>query len=121
MKLGPQIDADSILSGRLPSYKEFAKYVYYLATGKTMDNEKTIDEKDYFVGKINGETVYLIYKKDKEELKNLAITLDWAEKINKKDKGKKIIYAPACFLDEEYLEKFNISFVGIPYNLFEKK
>ncbi len=122
MKLGSQIDADSILAGTLPSYREFAKYVYYLATGKTMDiyNERLISEKNYFVGKINGETVYLIYKKDKEKLKNLAITFDWAEKINKKDKGNKIVYAPACFLDEEYLEKFNISFVNIPYNLFEK-
>jgi len=121
MKLGSQIDADSILTGKLPTYREFAKYVYYLATGKTMDNEKSINEKDYFVGKINGETVYLIYEKDKEKLKNLAITLEWAEKINRKNSGKKIVYAPACFLDEEYLEKFNIDFVSIPYNLFEKK
>jgi adenine-specific DNA-methyltransferase len=120
-KLGPQIDADSILSGSLPTYKEFAKYVYYLATGKTMDNEKSIDESSYFVGKINSESIYLIYEKDKDKLKGLAITLDWAEKIYKKDKGKKIIYAPACFLDEEYLEKFNIHFVSIPYSLFEKK
>ncbi len=121
VKLGSQIDADSILTGNLPTYKEFAKYVYYLATGKTMDNEKSINEKSYLVGRINGQTVYLIYKKDKEKLKDLAITLEWAEKINKKDGGKKIVYAPACFLDEEYLAKFNIDFVSIPYNLFEKK
>ncbi|MBU1036977.1 hypothetical protein KKF32_02995, partial [Patescibacteria group bacterium] len=121
MKLGAQIDADSILTGNLPTYREFAKYVYYLATGKTIDNEKSINEKDYFVGRINGETVYLIYEKDKEKLKGLAITLEWAEKTNKKNNGKKIVYAPACFLDEEFLEKFNIDFVNIPYNLFEKK
>ena len=121
MRLGSKIDADSILNGDLPTYNEFVKYVYYLATGKTMDDERTIIEKDYFVGKINGETVYLIYKKDKEKLKKLAITLDWAEKVSIKNNGKKIVYAPACFLDEEYLEKFNISFVNIPYNLFEKK
>ena len=121
MRLGPKIDADSILNGDLPTYNEFAKYVYYLAAGKTMDNEESINEKNYFVGKINSETVYLIYEKDTEKLKKLAITLDWAEEVNKKDNGKKIVYAPACFLDEEYLERFNISFVSIPYNLFEKK
>lgn len=120
MKLGTQIDADSILSGSLPTYKEFAKYVYYLATGKTMDNERAISEKDYFVGRISGKSIYLIYAKDQEKLKNLAITLDWAEKVNKKDNGKKITYAPACFLDEEFLEIFNVQFVSIPYNLFEK-
>jgi len=121
MKLGIPIDAESILAGKLPTYREFAKYVYYLATGKTMENEKLVDEKNHFVGKINGETVYLIYENDKEKLKNLAITLDWAEKINKKDKNRKIVYAPACFLDEEYLDKYNILFVSIPYSLFEKK
>ncbi len=121
MKLGLKIDADSILSGTLPSYKEFAKYVYYLATGKTMENEKTIKEEKYFVGKTGNESIYLIYKKDFEKLKGLAITLNWAEKINKTDKGKKIVYAPSCFLDDEYLEKFNIHFVSLPYNLFEKK
>ena len=121
MKLGSKIDADSILSGDLPSYKDFAKYVFYLATGKIMENEKSINEKDYFVGKANGEPIYLIYTKNNEKLRELAITLDWAEIINKKDKSKKIVYAPACFLDEEYLDKFNIHFVSIPYNLFEKK
>jgi len=120
-KLGAPIDAESILSGKLPTYKEFAKYVYYLATGETIDNEKSIDESRYFVGKDRGESIYLIYQKDKDKLKNMAVTLDWAEKISKKDKGKKIVYAPACFLDEEHLEKFNIQFVGVPYNLFEKK
>lgn len=121
MKLGSKIDADSILSGDLPNYKDFAKYVFYLATGKIMENEKSINEKDYLVGKVNGESIYLIYTKNNEKLRELAITLDWAETINKKDKSKKIVYAPACFLDEEYLDKFNIHFVSIPYNLFEKK
>lgn len=120
MKLGPKIDADSILVGDLPIYKDFAKYVYYLATGKTLDNEKNINEKSFFVGKSGGEAVYLIYEKNMDKLKSLAITLEWAKEISKKDKGKKVVYAPACFLDDENLERFNISFVAIPYNLFER-
>jgi len=86
-----------------------------------MEKEKEIKEADYFVGKNGNESIYLIYEKDLEKLKNLAITLDWAEKTNKKNKNRKIVYAPACFLDDEYLEKYNISFVSIPYSLFEKK
>ncbi|MFH1365923.1 MAG: site-specific DNA-methyltransferase [Patescibacteria group bacterium] len=120
-KLGPSIDADSILAGKLPTYEDFAKYVFYLATGKNHPDEKKIKEKDYFVGKLNNESIYLLYKKDINILKNLSITLDWAEQINKKNSGKKIVYAPACFLDDEYLERFNIQFVSIPYNLLEKK
>lgn len=119
--LGPSIDADSLLSGKLPKYEEFAKYVFYLATGKNHPDEKKIKEKEYFVGKSSNESIYLMYEKNIDSLKKLAITLEWAESINKKDKGKKIVYAPACFLDDEHLEKFNIQFVSIPYNLFEKK
>lgn len=121
MRLGSKIDADSILSGSLPAYKEFAKYIYYLATGKIMSNDKSIREKDFFVGSSSGESIYLIYEKDKKKLKTLAVTLGWVENISKKDKNKKLVYAPACFLDEEHLEKFNISYVSIPYNIFEKK
>jgi len=119
-KLGSPIDAENILSGNLPTYSEFAKYVFYLATGQALEKENKISEKDYYVGSLNSESIYLLYNKDVEELKKLAITLDWAKKTNEKNKGYKIVYAPACYLDEEYLAQFNIIFVGIPYNLFER-
>src|SRR3989344_165470 len=62
--LGPSIDADSILSGKLPSYEDFAKYVFYLATGKNHPDEKKIKEKDFFVGKLANESIYLFYIRD---------------------------------------------------------
>jgi adenine-specific DNA-methyltransferase len=34
---------------------------------------------------------------------------------------KLIIYAPACFLDEDYLQAKSIEYVGIPYNLFRRQ
>lgn len=119
--IGPSIDAETILSGKLPTYTEFAKYVYYLATGKNHPKEKDIKEKEGFVGKSDHESIYLLYEKDMDKLKKLAITLDWARETNKKDSGKKIVYAPACYLDDELLSEFNIKFVSIPYNLFEHK
>lgn len=118
--LGSAIDAESILTGKLPTYKEFAKYVYYLATGKNHPDEKKIKEEDSFVGKTDHQSVYLIYDKSADALKKLAITLDWAQKTHKKDSNKKIVYAPACYLDDEALEQYNIKFVSIPYNLFEQ-
>jgi len=118
--LGSAIDADSILAGKLPKYDEFAKYVYYLATGKNHPDEKKIKEKDYFVGKSANESIYLLYAQDMDKLKTLAITLDWAQDVHAKDKGKKIVYAPACYLDDESLDQYNIKFVSIPYNLFER-
>jgi adenine-specific DNA-methyltransferase len=119
--LGTAIDAESILTGKLPTYKEFAKYVYYLATGKNHPDEKKIKEEDSFVGKTDHQSVYLLYEKNADALKKLAITLDWAEKSRKKDSNKKIVYAPACYLDDEALEQYNIKFVSIPYNLFERQ
>ncbi|HBV01733.1 MAG TPA: site-specific DNA-methyltransferase [Candidatus Taylorbacteria bacterium] len=118
--LGPAIDAENLLSGKLPTYKEFAKYVYYLATGKNHPNEAKIKESDSLVGKAEHESIYLLYEKDKKKLKTLAITLDWAQKVHEKNSGRKIVYAPACYLDDEALEQYNIKFVSIPYNLFER-
>ncbi len=118
--LGPAIDAETLLAGTLPSYKEFAKYVYYLATGKNHPDEKKINETSSFVGKSDAGSVYLVYQKDMDALKKLAITLEWAQKAHAKDSGKKIVYAPACYLDDEALEQYNIRFVSIPYNLFER-
>jgi adenine-specific DNA-methyltransferase len=68
---------------------------------------------------IKGTDVYLIYTNSIEELKNLAITRDWLETVKEKE-GKKIVYAPACFLDKEILDEYNISFVQIPFNLFSR-
>ena len=50
-----------------------------------------------------------------------TIRINGDKKINEKYDGKKIVYAPACYLDDEYLEQYNITFVGIPFNLFERK
>lgn len=119
--LGPAIDADALLEGKLPKYNEFAKYVYYLATGKNLADEKKIEEKAGFVGKAESESIWLLYKQDMDALKGLAITLDWAQEAHKKDKGRKVVYAPACYLDDETLDQYNIKFVSIPYNLFERQ
>lgn len=119
--LGPAIDAETLLEGKkLPTYKEFAKYVYYLATGKNHPDESKINEKSSLVGKGDNATIYLLYEQNQEMLKKLAITLDWAQKAHEKDNGKKIVYAPACYLDDEALDQYNIKFVSIPYNLFER-
>jgi adenine-specific DNA-methyltransferase len=121
LRVGDPIDAETLLSGTLPTYKQFAKYVYYLCTGGYLQDESSIDEKTYFVGMHKKEAIYLIYKKDYDTLTRLALNLPIAEKILKDQKDKKVIvYAPACFLDEEYLEAKNMEFVGIPYNLFRR-
>ena len=121
LRVGDPIDPESMLSGVLPTYKQFAKYIYYLCTGEYLPDEKGINEKTYFVGAHKKSAIYLVYRQDYETLTSLALNLPLAEAVIKAHpKHKLIIYAPACFLDEEYLESNNIEFVGIPYSLFRR-
>lgn len=120
-RIGMPIDAEAMLSGKLPDYKTFAKYVFWLCAGEYLANERTISEKDFLVGEFSGSYVYLIYRQNFEELTRLALNLSLAEKMIAASSGKRIVvYAPACFLDEDYLRENRIEFVGIPYNLFQK-
>lgn len=120
-KLGPDIEGKKILAGtNIPAWDVMAKYVHFLATGKPVD-EVTVAKKTWEITATKkGTGVYLIYTDTLDELKKLAITRDWLETV--KDKvGRKIVYAPACFLDKEILDEYNISFVQIPFNLFTRK
>ena len=84
--------------------------------------EDKINEAEYFVGKHGKQAIYLVYKQDYETLARLALNLTLAEKIKEQQPGKKrIVYAPSCFLDEEYLTDNQFEYVGIPYNLFQRR
>lgn len=122
LRVGQPLDAETLLKGKLPEYKTFAKYVYYLCTGENLKEENKISEKRFFVGNFGKQAIYLIYKKDFEKLTSMALNLEIAEMIIAEQPDKKrIVYAPACFLDEEYMEANQIEFVNIPYNLFQRK
>lgn len=121
-RVGIPIDAESLLSGKLPTFKQFAEYVYYLCTGEHIKDKSVINEKSYFIGTINNSVIYLVYKQNFDELTRLALNLPLAEKMIADNPRKKIIiYAPACFLEEDYMKDNNIEFVGIPYNLFKRE
>jgi len=121
LRIGRPIDAESMLNGDLPEYNQFAKYIYYLCTGDTLLDESKINEETFYVGEKDNFIINLLYKKDFDVLSELALTHEIAEKITSEHHNKKnIIYAPACFLDQDYLEEKQIEFVSIPYNIFER-
>ena len=131
LRVGQPLDAETLLEGNLPEYKLFAKYIYYLCTGENLNppsppfskgGKRGISKKDFFVGTFGKQAIYLIYQKDYEKLTKMALNLEIAEKIIAEQPNKKrIVYAPACFLDEEYMEANQIEFVSMPYNLFQRK
>lgn len=121
-RLGIPLDAETMLEGQLPTYNHFAKYVYYLCTGENLEAEDKINEADFYVGEYGKQAIYLVYKQDYETLTRLALNLTLAEKIKQQQPGKKrIVYAPSCFLDEDYLTDNQIEYVGIPYCLFSRR
>ena len=124
LRVGTSMDAEDMLNGQLPSYEKFAEYVFYLATGSLPKNiPPPSSPVKHLVGEDTkrGHSIWLIYKPDKDALANMALTQDIAEEMmKKKPKTRKIIFAPACFLDSEYMEEKNIDFVHIPYRLFER-
>lgn len=121
LRVGIPIDPESLLEGNLPTYKQLAEYVYYLCTGGILDATDNIDQSDWFVGTDGTRSVYLIYENDFDKLTRHALNLVIAEKIVKHGpKKRRIVYAPACFLDEEYMEAQQLEFVSLPYGLFQR-
>lgn len=121
LRVGIPIDAETLLAGELPTYQQFAEYVYYLCTGESLKDKSEIDEKTYYVGRHGSAVIYLVYKQNFEELTHMALNLPLAEEIIARHPQKRlIVYAPACFLEEDYMREKAIEYVGIPYNLFRR-
>ena len=90
-------------------FNQFANYIYFTETGTNID-KKQIDKN--FIGESGETEYYLIYK---EKYKNV-LNKSFLSKLNK-TKNKKVIYADFCMVDEDTLEKFNIQFKQIPYEV----
>ncbi len=90
-------------------FNQFATYIYFTETQKNI-NKKEIDKN--FIGEDGGIEYYLVYKEpkrndlDKSLLKNL-----------RKTENKKVVYADRSLLDDATLEKYNIQFKQIPYEV----
>ena len=122
LKVGIPIDPEYMLDGILPNYVQFAQYVYYLCFGENLEEADKINQVKHYVGKKGNQAVYLIYDNDFEKLTRQALNLSIAEQIvYHRPNTRRIVYAPACFLDDEYMEAKQIEFVSIPYNLFQRK
>lgn len=118
--LGDAIDEVGILSGKkLPSYEQMARYLFYTATGEEFD-EKTVNETTNFIGKSKEYEVYLFYKPDTEYLKNTALNLDKATGLPKFNGKRRLVFAPAKYLDQEHLDKYNIDFAQLPFEIYKK-
>ena len=117
-ELGPTIEMESILQGKnLPSYEEFARYIFYTATGEEF-NEKKINEKTGFIGDTKNYELYMFYKPDVEWLKRNALTLDGVKGMPKFKGKQRLVFAPAKYVDDETCRDNRIDFCQLPYEIY---
>ena len=99
-------------------YLDMARYVFYTTTGRNID-EKEVKELSGFIGETDEYEVYLLYKPNLEYLKTTARDLDKAKALAKGKKGKRrLVFAPAKYLDQDALDEFLIDFAQLPFGVY---
>jgi adenine-specific DNA-methyltransferase len=120
-ELGPPIEMESILQGEsLPAYGEIAKYLFYTATGEEFDPLK-IDEETNYIGASRDYEIYLFYKPDLNYLKSTALTLEKAKALGRHNGKKRLVFAPAKFVDNHTLTELRIEFCQLPFEIYKLK
>ena len=118
-ELGAPMQQESLLSGcDLPDYEALAGYVFFTATGEQFDPRK-INLETRFIGRSRRGDVYLIYKADREQIKDLALTLDFARSLPKPKGTNRLVFAPTKYLDQEFLDQYRITFCQLPFQIYQ--
>jgi adenine-specific DNA-methyltransferase len=117
-ELGKPIELESLFEQKnLPSYLEFARYLFYTATGEEFD-ETVVNKKANFIGESRNYEVYLIYQPDIEKLKQLALTLDHCRNMSPFRNKQRLVFAPCKYVDDETCRNFRIDFCQLPYEIY---
>ena len=120
-ELGEPIEMENLLRGEnLPSYSEFARYLFYTATGEEF-NENAINPETGFIGESGNHEVYLFYQPDLEWLKQNALTLSMVNQLPPLKGKRRLIFAPVKYVDDETCRYFNIDFCQLPYEIYRIK
>lgn len=119
--LGNAIEMNNILSGsELPTYEELSRYLFFTSTGEEFD-ENLLDKSKNFIGSTNKYDVFLFYKPDIDYLKTTALTLEKAKSLPINANKRRLVFAPMKFLEQDYLDRFGIDFVQLPYEIYKIK
>ena len=105
-ELGPQLMIDGVLNEEVPTEK-IREYVWYTETKQPIGAAEKGDA--YKLGVAFGVAYYFCYEKEKSMTLNRAML----KKIKTKAESY-VIYADACTLSSEELEKMHITFKKIP-------
>ena len=119
-RLGEPMRQQSLLdASALPAYETLAAYVFFTATGEEFDQGQ-IEKERWFIGRSRLYDVFLIYEPDVEQLKNLALSLDFARALPPYQNGRRrLVFAPMKYLDEDFLNEYRITFQQLPFEVYE--
>ena len=101
----------------LPTYAEFARYIFYTATGEEF-NDSVVNEATGFIGETKNCEVYMFYKPDIEWLKRSALTLDGVKAMPKYNGKQRLVFAPAKYVDDFTCLENRIDFCQLPYEIY---
>jgi len=120
-ELGEPMDEQRLLAGKsLPTYEELARYVFYVSTGEEFKPSE-MDKDTGLIGESSRYYVYLYYEPKTDILRNLALDLKKAEAMKPLKGGKRrLVFAPAKYLDQDYLDHFQIDFAQLPYEIYQR-
>lgn len=121
--LGEPIDPEGILSGRtLPDFENLGTWLYYTATGGTLDKTK-LRPAEWYLGEAQNRHLWLVYKPDLGFLKSAeaALTLSLAKKLRESHPQKgHLVFAPAKFMSNKQLLEYGVEYAPLPFALYRE-
>ena len=121
--LGDPVELDKLLSGEtLPPYEAIGAALFHMATNRALD-PATVREDNCYLGKADGQHVWLIYRPDLEWLKSAdaALTLTRAREFAETaPEDRHLVFAPVRYVSQKMLAEQNIpvEFVPLPFALY---
>ncbi|MCX6759441.1 MAG: site-specific DNA-methyltransferase [Candidatus Nealsonbacteria bacterium] len=109
VELGEPLFNENGMINEKVSYGDMARYIFFTETHTNLESRNI---KENYLGRYGDYHYFLLF----DGIKNNILNRKFLKEIKKKD-GKKIVYADKCLLDEDILEKHQIIFKQIPYEV----
>jgi len=109
VELGEPLFNENGMINEKVSYSDMARYIFFTETHTNLENRNI---KENYLGRYGDYHYFLLF----DGIKNNILNRKFLKEIKKKD-GKKIVYADKCLLDEDVLDKYQIIFKQIPYQI----
>jgi len=104
----PLFDKDGMIN-KAVSFLDMARYIYFTETRTNLEKKNI---KENYLGEFGGTHYFLLF----DGIGKNVLDRKFVREI-KKVKGRKVVYADKCLSDEEALEKQQIIFKQIPYQV----